>query len=141
MIMCIFCNIIDKEALAYRIYEDEMTLAFLDIHPLSDGHTLIIPKMHVARLEDLSGDFNQALFKTLKIIIKPIQKAMRVPALNIIINNGREAGQIIPHVHIHVIPRKSRVKGAIKSVAKRVKSHTPDYFENIALKIVNEIKR
>jgi histidine triad (HIT) family protein len=138
--MCIFCKIIEKESSAYRVYEDDMTLAFLDIHPISDGHTLIIPKKHVTRLEDLSEDFNQALFKTLRKIIKPIQKAMRVPALNIVINNGREAGQIIPHVHIHVIPRKSRVKGAIKSMTNRVKSYAPDYFENIALKIVNEIK-
>lgn len=139
--MCIFCKIIKNESTAYRVYEDDMTLAFLDIHPISDGHTLIIPKIHVARLEDLSEDFNQALFKTLRKIIKPIQKAMRVSALNIVINNGREAGQIIPHVHIHIIPRKGKVKGAIKSVTKRVKSHTPDYFEDIALKIVNEIKR
>jgi histidine triad (HIT) family protein len=62
--MCIFCKIIEKESSAYRVYEDDMTLAFLDIHPRSDGHTLIIPKTHVSRLEDLSEDFNQALFKT-----------------------------------------------------------------------------
>jgi histidine triad (HIT) family protein len=138
--MCIFCKIIEKESSAYRVYEDDMTLAFLDIHPRSDGHTLIIPKTHVSRLEDLSEDFNQALFKTLKKIIKPIQKAMRVSALNIVINNGREAGQIIPHVHIHVIPRKGRVKGTIKSVTN-ARPRTPDYFENIALKIVSEVKR
>jgi histidine triad (HIT) family protein len=139
--MCIFCKIIEKESSAYLVYEDDMTLAFLDIHPISDGHTLIIPKTHEARLEELSEDFSQALFKTLRKIMKPIQKAMRVPALNIVINNGREAGQIIPHIHVHVVPRTGRVKGTINNVTKRVIPHTQDYFENVALKIVNEINR
>jgi histidine triad (HIT) family protein len=77
------------------------------------GHTLIIPKAHVARIEDLECEGAEALFRTLHRLVSGIQKAMGATASTIGINNGRESGQEIPHVHIHVIPRSKGDRGGI----------------------------
>ena len=110
---CIFCRIIRGEIPSYKIYEDERTLAFLDISPSAPGHTLIVPKAHVARVEDLSEEDAEALFNTLHGLVGGIQDAMEVPSSTIGINNGPESGQEIPHVHIHVIPRTMGDRGRI----------------------------
>ena len=103
---CIFCRIIRDELPSYRVYEDENTLAFLDINPAAPGHTLIIPKTHVAQVEDMTGEDTEALFRTLHKLVDPIQRAFNTPASTILVNNGKNANQVVPHVHIHVIPRK-----------------------------------
>ena len=110
---CIFCRIIRGEIPSYKIYEDERTLAFLDINPSAPGHTLIVPKAHVTRVEDLSEEDAQALFNTLHRLVGGIQDAMEVPSSTIGINNGQESGQEVPHVHIHVIPRTRGDQGRI----------------------------
>ncbi len=110
---CIFCRIIMGEIPSYKIYEDERTLAFLDISPSAPGHTLIVPKAHVARVEDLSEEDAEALFRTLHGLVGGIQDAMEVPSSTIGINNGPESGQEVPHVHIHVIPRTGGDRGRI----------------------------
>ena len=110
---CIFCRIIRGEIPSYKIYEDERTLAFLDISPSAPGHTLIIPKAHVARVEDLSEEDAEALFNTLHGLVGGIQDALGVPSSTIGINNGPESGQEVPHVHIHVIPRTGGDRGRI----------------------------
>jgi histidine triad (HIT) family protein len=110
---CIFCSIIRGEIRTHRVYEDEKVLAFLDIHPSAPGHTLIIPKKHYNQVEDLSEDDAKALFMALYRIVGAIQEAMEASSSTIGINNGPEAGQEVPHLHIHVIPRRSRTKGSI----------------------------
>ena len=110
---CVFCAIIDGKIPSYNVYEDEKTLAFLDIHPSAPGHTLLIPKAHVAQVEDLPEEDARYLFSALHMIVGRIQKAMEVPATTIGINNGRESGQEVPHVHIHVIPRTTKDGGSI----------------------------
>ena len=110
---CVFCAIVEGRIPSHKVYEDERTLAFLDLHPSTPGHTLIIPKAHVARVEDLKREDAEALFKTLHGLVGGIQKAMDAPASTIGINNGRESGQEVPHVHIHVIPRSTRDRGGI----------------------------
>ena len=110
---CIFCRIIRGEIPSYKIYEDERTLAFLDISPSAPGHTLIVPKAHVARVEDLSEEDAEALFNTLHGLVSGIQDALGVPSSTIGINNGPESGQEVPHVHIHVIPRTGGDRGRI----------------------------
>lgn len=110
---CIFCRIIRGEIPSYKIYEDEKTLAFLDISPSAPGHTLIIPKAHVTRVEDLSEEDAEALFKTLHVLVGGIQDAMEASSSTIGINNGPESGQEVPHVHIHVIPRTRGDRGRI----------------------------
>ena len=110
---CIFCRIIRGEVLSHIVHEDERTLAFLDINPSAPGHTLIIPKAHVTRVEYLSQEDAEALFRTLHGIVGGVQEAVEAPASSVGINNGPEAGQEVPHVHIHVIPRKRGDGGGI----------------------------
>ena len=122
------------------MYEDEHTFAFLDINPVSDGHTLIVPKVHVERLEDLPPEHADALFRALYRLLGPIQRAMGVPATSIGVNNGREAGQLVPHVHIHVIPRDTVGKRVFTDAVARIKPRSPEYFSEVAGKIRKEIE-
>ena len=110
---CVFCAIVEGRIPSHTVYEDEKTLAFLDIHPSAPGHTLVIPKAHIARVEDLPEEDARSLFAALHKIVGRIQDAVGAPATTIGINNGRESGQEVPHVHIHVIPRNRGDRGGI----------------------------
>ena len=107
--MCIFCKIIEGELPSYKVYEDEKTLAFLDIKPVSDGHVLLVPKYLEQFVENLPQEYHDALFESMRRLVKPVQEAFDAPASNIIINNGSNAGQIVPHVHVHIIPRPAPI--------------------------------
>jgi histidine triad (HIT) family protein len=104
---CIFCKIVLKKIPTNIIIENDKAMAFLDAYPLSKGHTLVIPKAHYSKIQELDENSSQSLFNLLWKITNPIEKAMGVNSSTIAIHNGREAGQEIPHVHIHVIPRES----------------------------------
>lgn len=133
---CVFCRITKGEVPALKVYEDEKAVAFLDIHPSAPGHTLIIPKAHVARVEDLPENDAAALFRALHRLVGPIQVAVDVPASTIGINNGRESGQEVPHVHIHVIPRSRGDRGGIIQGVSRVHVRlSKDEMEMIAERI------
>lgn len=139
--MCIFCQIAEGKAPSYKVYEDQHTIAFLDIKPVADGHVLLITKYHQQFVEDLPGELHTALFDSLKRLVKPIQAAFNAPASNIAINNGPNAGQIIPHVHIHIIPRPKKTGITLFSGASRFKPRSKEYFEEIAQKIREEIRQ
>jgi histidine triad (HIT) family protein len=134
--MCIFCQIINSKAPSYNVYEDIYTIAFLDINPNTDGHVLLLPKYHTQYIENLPPKVIDALFKTMIKIVPPIQLAMNVTDSNITINNGPNAGQIIPHVHIHIIPRPTKLVGLS---LKRHKPHITEYYIEIMEKIKKEI--
>lgn len=102
---CVFCKIVRGELPAYKIYEDSDTVAFLDIHPMTDGHTLVIPKAHAERLSELPPELVGVLFQTVQKVAGRIAQALHAPALNIGFNDGRAAGQAVPHLHVHIIPR------------------------------------
>ena len=125
---CVFCAIIAGKIPSYNVYEDEKTLAFLDIHPSAPGHTLVIPKAHIARVEDLFEVDARYLFKALHMIVGRIQETVGAPASTIGINNGRESGQEVPHVHIHIIPRGKGDRGGIIQGLARSPSR-PDQAE------------
>ncbi len=139
--MCILCRIVEGTLPSYKVYEDEHTLAFLDIAPVADGHVLLITKHHQQFVEDLPEEVYKALFESLKRLVKPIQAAFDAPASNISINNGPNAGQIIPHVHIHIIPRSKKAGKNLFSGAARFKPRSKEYFEKIAERIRKEINR
>lgn len=139
--MCILCKIIEGTLPSYKVYEDEHTLAFLDIAPLADGHVLLIPKHHHQFVEDLPEEVHTSLFDSLRRLVKPIQAAFDAPASNISINNGPNAGQIIPHVHIHIIPRSKKAGKNLFSSVGRFKPRSKEYFEEIADRIRKEISR
>jgi len=102
---CIFCKIVSGKVPVYKVYEDDNTLAFLDVHPLSKGHTLVIPKIHVRQVEELSERDSEAIFKAVWKLTKYVQLATGTASSLIGINNGPESGQEVPHVHVHIIPR------------------------------------
>jgi histidine triad (HIT) family protein len=102
---CIFCKIIAGEIPSYKIYEDEKALAFLDINPVHPGHTLVIPKKHYANLEEIYNEELCDLIKAVKIIGKGMKDGLQAEGYNIQVNNDPVAGQIIPHLHFHIIPR------------------------------------
>lgn len=104
---CLFCKIAKGELPSYKIYEDEHTFAFLDISPVSPGHVLIIPKRHYDNLDQVDDLLLAYMMRSVKLIGAGLKKALGVKGYNVIINNGEEAGQIISHFHLHLIPRRS----------------------------------
>ena len=110
---CLICSIVEGRVPAHRVYEDDYCLAFLDIRPAAPGHTMIVPKAHVSRVEDLSPEQAQALFSALHRLLAPIRDAVGADATTIGVNNGPGSGQEVPHVHIHILPRRRGDRGGI----------------------------
>ena len=102
---CIFCGIIDKSVSGYIIFEDEAYIAFLDKYPISIGHTLVLPKTHFERVSEMSQDAFCALYSRVYVLNKRITSRVGATASHISINDGAAANQLIPHVHVHIIPR------------------------------------
>lgn len=101
----IFDRILDGEIPCHRVYEDEHVLAFLDIGPLSEGHTLVIPKERKAYLHELSDESAAAIGRVLPRLARAVTKATGATAYNVLQNNGAEAHQAVFHVHFHIIPK------------------------------------
>ena len=102
---CIFCDMIDGKLPHYVIYEDDDCLVILDKYPIDNGHSLIITKKHSEKITDMNIDEVSRLFSKIPKISNAIIKATDADAFSVAQNNGKAAKQIIPHVHIHVIPR------------------------------------
>ena len=107
----IFSKIIAGEIPCHKVYEDERVLAFLDIAPLAPGHTLVIPKEAVARLDQLSDDYAAALGRVLPRICRAVIAVAGVSEYNVLENNGKSAHQEVPHVHFHIIPKPDAARG------------------------------
>ena len=105
--MCIFCKIINNEIPCYKVYEDDKVLAFLDIKPLNPGHTLVIPKKHYSDLGEINDEDLIALIQAVKKVGELIKEKLGVGGYNVSENNGAVAGQEVPHLHFHVIPRQT----------------------------------
>ena len=101
---CKFCEIATKEVDSYIVFEDEVSLAFLDIRPLFPGHTLLIPKKHYETLSDLPVDLIATVFKNVKLLDMAIKQALKSDGTFIAINN--KVSQSIPHLHVHIVPRR-----------------------------------
>ena len=102
---CIFCKIVRKEAPASILYEDDKALVFLDIRPLNEGHTLIIPKDHFETICDMSEELVCHLYKLVKCMAVAVKAATKADGITVIQQNGHAAGQEIFHMHVHVVPR------------------------------------
>jgi len=100
----IFSKIIRGEVPAQRVYEDDHTIAIMDINPISEGHVLVIPKEPAETMADLSDEFAAELGRVLPRITRAVKKATGATSVNLLQNNGSEAGQVVMHVHVHVIP-------------------------------------
>ncbi|MEC7373173.1 MAG: HIT family protein [Thermoproteota archaeon] len=114
---CIFCKIVSKEIPTKILYEDEYTIAFLDAFPVAKGHTLVIPKQHYAKIQDLPSEINEKLFNTVHKLIPKVDSLQG--STLVAIHNGKDSGQEIPHVHVHLIPRsKNDSAGPVHSMFK-----------------------
>jgi diadenosine tetraphosphate (Ap4A) HIT family hydrolase len=102
---CIFCKIVQKQAPSSVVYEDSQVLAFMDIRPVSEGHTLIIPKPHYESIFDTPDDLLAQTHKVTKKIAIAVKTAVKADGISIIQQNGAAAGQEVFHLHVHVIPR------------------------------------
>ncbi len=102
---CIFCRIAAGEVPCTRVYEDDTCLAFMDIGPLADGHTLLISKKHYEFIHEMPADEAAHLGRQIPALAKAVQEAMGADGLNVLQNNGHVSGQAVGHVHFHFIPR------------------------------------
>lgn len=102
---CLFCKIAAGEIPSTKIYEDDAVLAFLDIHPVNIGHTLVIPKTHYTNLYDTTDETLARMMSIVRKLSIATKNAMGADGINIEMNNDPVAGQIIFHAHIHIVPR------------------------------------
>lgn len=102
---CIFCKMAAGQIPVTKIYEDDFVLSFLDIGPISDGHTLVIPKQHFEKLHQCPPEVLSRVGSCLGKIAEAVSAAMKSDGYNLLCNNGRAAGQLVDHLHFHIIPR------------------------------------
>ena len=133
---CIFCKIAKKEIPSKIITETKNSIAFLDTFPLSRGHTLVIPKNHYERVQDMTGDDNTDLFNTVQNVTSKVDKITGSTLLAV--HNGKASGQEIPHVHVHLIPRElSDQAGPVHSMFKDRPKLSDKELDELCAKIKN----
>src|SRR4051794_37724097 len=103
---CIFCKIVSGEIAAHKIFEDEVSVVFLDSGPLFPGHCLVCPKQHIETLPDLPGDLLQPLFANAQLMAKAVELGLQAEGSFIAVNN--KISQSVPHLHVHVVPRRKK---------------------------------
>ena len=136
---CIFCNIVEGKIPARKIMETEKSLAFLDVFPLTKGHTLVIPKNHYSKIQEMSKDDNVDLFELVRILTNKIE--LLFSSSLIAIHNGKESGQEVPHVHVHIIPRTiDDGAGSVHSMFRKRPHFTNDELDQIAEKLNKKIE-
>jgi len=130
---CVFCKIRDGLIPSTRVYEDERTIAFMDINPLNEGHCLVIPRVHVATIFEAEEADLRAAIATAKRVAKAIREVLRPDGLNLLQANGAAAFQSVPHFHFHLVPRWTGDgkgfdwtlvpgdKGRIQAVAEKIR--------------------
>ena len=131
---CRFCKIANKEIPSRIITETENSMAFLDAFPVSRGHTLVIPKNHYEKVQDMTDIDNDDLFDTVHKVISKVDKLTGSTLLAI--HNGKDSGQEIPHVHVHLIPRESDDQaGPVHSMFKDRPKLSDEELEQLCDKI------
>ena len=132
MTNCIFCKIIAGEIPSVKIYEDEHVFAFMDIMPLSKGHTLLIPKTHREFVYDLTPEEAANLFSVAPKIAKAINETFQPEGMNLLNNNGAKAGQSVLHFHLHFIPRYGESDGFGAKWMTKEKEFTSERIQELA---------
>ena len=102
---CIFCKIVSGEIPCTKVFEDDRVLAFMDINPLNDGHLLVIPKTHATTILDIDEADFAAVTKAVHKLSKAVQEALKPDGINLLQLNGKAANQVVPHLHVHIVPR------------------------------------
>nr|HID59313.1 HIT family protein [Desulfobacterales bacterium] len=102
---CIFCKIIKGEVPSFKVYEDEKVFAFMDINPINDGHMLVIPKTHAENLFEIEESDFLAVMSVVRRLSLAIRRVLGPDGMNLMQLNGEAAGQVVPHLHVHIVPR------------------------------------
>ena len=137
---CIFCKIIAGEISARVIIQNEKAMALLDAFPLAAGHTLVIPKSHYAKVQQMSEQDTVAVFDMVWKLAGAVETASQVNASTIAIHNGSDAGQEVPHVHVHIVPRKTGDgAGAIHSMFKMKPKLSPQDIDSLSNRIADNL--
>jgi histidine triad (HIT) family protein len=137
---CIFCKIAAGKIPTKIIVQNERAMALLDAFPLAAGHTLVIPKSHYAKVQEMSREDAMAVFEITWQVSDAVEAGSQISASIIAIHNGREAGQEIPHVHVHIVPRKSGDgAGPIHSMFENRPKIGSDEMETLRRKIAGSL--
>ena len=135
---CIFCKIVRGEIPSNKVYEDEDVLAFLDINPANKGHTLVASKKHYEDIYSVDEEILKKMISVVKVIAEKIKNTLECDGINIVQNNGRHAGQLVNHIHFHIIPRFPDDKVLITYQRMQL---TEEEFNEIQKKLSEEEKR
>ncbi len=129
---CVFCKIVDGKIPSAKVYEDNKVISFLDILPANKGHCLVVPKKHAQNLIDMDEDDLIATMKAAKKVARALSLSFGNGSFNIVMNNGKEAGQVVNHAHIHLIPRFQKDRLRIKwSHLKYEENEMKEYAEKV----------
>jgi len=123
---CIFCSIVDGEIPARTVHETDEVLAFLDANPLEPGHALVIPKAHHERLDDLPADLAASVWQIVSDLGPRVEFAVGADGMTVAVNDGAAAGQEVPHVHVHLVPRRQGDGGGPVHAAFPGQQEVPD---------------
>ncbi len=104
---CVFCKIRDGQIPSIRVFEDQDTIAFMDINPLNEGHCLVVPRAHAATIFEIEEADLRAAISTTRRVARALREGLRAQGLNVLQANGAAAFQSVPHLHFHLIPRWS----------------------------------
>ncbi len=136
---CVFCKILRNEAEASIVAESKHSIAFLDLHQINHGHTLVIPKVHYTHFENLPPDVLADMFQLAQKVYKGLQRSdLKCEAGNIFISNGDNAGQEVDHCHIHVVPRYLGDQKLMKFISANKIQKTPRTLLNDIAKSLRE---
>jgi histidine triad (HIT) family protein len=131
---CIFCKIASGQIPSIKIYEDDVIVAFLDIGPISEGHTLVMPRQHFEKIHNCPAELLGRIWTRLGKIAGAVASAMNSDGYNVLCNNGRAAGQVVDHLHFHIVPRNAGdgvftqwpsfkyAQGKAEAIATKIKS-------------------
>lgn len=133
---CIFCKIVAGDIPSHTVLEDDYSLAFMDIGPVARGHTLLIPKYHAEIIDELPPDIAGGVLSNLPRLVHAVRGALSCEGINVLQNNGRIAGQLVPHVHFHIIPR---INGDKFSYTWPAGEYAQGEIEQIAGDIINRL--
>lgn len=138
---CIFCKIAQKEIPSYKIYEDDVVYAFLDLSQVTPGHTLVIPKTHCQDIFEYDATLAGEVFARIPKIARALQAAFpEMKGLNILNNNRELAGQTVFHSHIHLLPRYAQNDGLTIEFTDHSSQYTEEEMKRIASRIVEELE-
>ncbi|MBW2317648.1 MAG: HIT family protein [Deltaproteobacteria bacterium] len=135
---CIFCKIIGGEIPSEKVYEDDKVFAFMDINPLNDGHVLIIPKSHAGTIHEIGEDDFLAVMSATHKLAAAVRKALNPDGINLLQLNGKAANQVVPHLHVHIVPRWS---GDGLTISQwEIVAGNMEKVKNVAEQIKNSLK-